>query len=144
MVSFVSLSATHTHITTTSHMPKATIQSTYQPLLSSTHDIPNSGFHSILGSVSAAGKTKYLAGGSGITVLSTFEGVAWNASPFSGMLATYGHAQMSSSSGMTAYPLDELGPTFASVLPMFITVLAILKFHDDQIRGSTNGRQIAA
>ena len=102
-------------ITATNHMPKATIQSTCQPLLSSTYDTPSSGFHSILGSASAAGKTKYLAGGSGITVLSTSEGLAWNASPFTGMLATYGFDRMSSSSGMTSYPVDTWGPTFAAV-----------------------------
>ena len=38
------------------HLPKATIESTYQPLLSSTYDIPSSGFHSSLGSASALGK----------------------------------------------------------------------------------------
>ena len=37
-------------------MPRTELASTYQPLLSSTYDIPSSGFHSIIGSASALGK----------------------------------------------------------------------------------------
>ena len=113
-----------TTITATNHMPKATIEATYQPILTSTADDATNGFHSILGSASAAGKTKYISATAGAAVVSSCDGLSVISAPCAGCLATYGYGEMSSSSGVTAYAAGTYGPTFADVKQIHSTASA--------------------
>ena len=94
-------------VTSPSLMPRSELATTFQPLLSSTFDDPANGFHSILASAPHGNdKTKYIAAGSGLDILSSYEHIAFSLSPFANMLATYGFDELSASSGWTSYPVD--------------------------------------
>ena len=97
-------------------MPRSELATTFQPLLSSTFDDPANGFHSILASSPHGNdKTKYIAAGSGLSILSSYEHIALSLSPFANFLLSAGHGQLSNSSLLTAQSTTTWGSSFAAV-----------------------------
>ena len=115
---------TATSVVSPDVMPRSEIVASYQPLLSSAIDDPANGFHSILGSVTAAGKTKCIAGAAGAVILSTHDTIAVNMAPLTGWMAVHGYDDAVATLGMTPLATDIWGPTWsASVRPMSSTTI---------------------
>ena len=91
------------------HLPKATIEASYQPILSS---VANGGvFHTVLGDAgtSAENKMKAISGIGGVKITSVFDNLNISLAPLEGFMSTVGHGQLTSSSGLSAFSSTQWG-----------------------------------